>query len=139
MGATRGSASPWPRRASAAAGGYWCTQMAELTSLNARAARGASWSGLSTIILRLGGFVVGIVLAPVLTPAEFGTYALALAVQATLMTVADLGLSADIIRSEDPDKIAPTVATLGLIAGTVVTLITVSTSNTLADIMGSPD
>ncbi|HWI31344.1 MAG TPA: lipopolysaccharide biosynthesis protein [Microbacterium sp.] len=113
--------------------------MTESTSLNARAARGAAWSGLSTIILRLGGLVVGIVLARILTPEEFGIYAVALTVQAILMTVADLGLSADIIRSDDPEKVAPTVATLGLITGTVMTVITVSTSTALADLLGSPD
>jgi len=90
-------------------------------------------------MLRLGGLVVGIVLARLLMPAEFGVYAIALTVQAILMTVADLGLSADLIRSENPDRIAPTVATLGLVSGAVLATVTLVTSGGLANLLGSPD
>ncbi len=62
----------------------------------------------------MGGLVVGIVLARLLAPEQFGVYAVALTVQSILITVADLGLSADLIRSDEPERIAPTVATLGL-------------------------
>ena len=106
--------------------------------LGSLAARGAVWSGLGTIVLRLGGLVVGIILARTLTPEQFGVYAIALTVQAILMTVADLGLSADLIRSEDPDRIAPTVATLGLVSGTVLTVGALWGSGGLAEVLGSP-
>jgi O-antigen/teichoic acid export membrane protein len=94
---------------------------------------------VSTIVLRLGGLVVGIILARILTPEQFGVYAIALTVQAILMTVADLGLSADIVRSEHPERIAPTVATLGLVSGVVLTLLAASSSGVLADLLGSPE
>ncbi len=90
-------------------------------------------------MLRLGGLVVGIVLARILTPEQFGVYAVALTVQGILMTVADLGLSADIVRSDDPQRIAPTVATLGLVSGLVLTLLTAGGSGLLAQAMGSPE
>lgn len=106
--------------------------------LRSRAARGAAWSGLSTIVLRLGGLVVGIVLARILTPEQFGVYAVALTVQGILMTVADLGLSADIIRSDEPERIAPTVATLGLTSGVVLTAVTIAGSGMIAAALGSP-
>jgi O-antigen/teichoic acid export membrane protein len=96
------------------------------------------WSGFNTIVLRLGGLVVSIVLARLLTPEQFGVYAVALTVQAILMSVADLGLSADIIRSDDPDRIAPTVATLGLVSGGVLALAAASASGLLAEALGSP-
>src|SRR3546814_16199248 len=96
--------------------------MTATIGLGARATRGALWSGVNTIVLRLGGLVVGIVLARLLTPEQFGVYAVALTVQAILMTVADLGLSADIIRTADPDRIAPTVPPLGLVRGGLPTL-----------------
>ncbi len=111
--------------------------MAE-ASLRRSASRGAAWSGLSTIVLRLGGLVVGIVLARILTPEQFGVYAVALTVQGILMTVADLGLSADIVRSDEPERIAPTVATLGLASGLVLTLLTAGGSTLLAGALGSP-
>lgn len=111
----------------------------EALSLRARAARGAAWSGLSSIALRLGSLVVGIILARILLPEQFGVYAVALTVQSILSTVADLGLSADLIRSEDPRRIAPTVATLGLATGVVTTVATMLSSSALAGLLGSPE
>ena len=112
--------------------------MSETASLRSRATRGAAWSGVSTIVLRLGGLVVGVILARILSPQEFGVYAVALTVQAILITVADLGLSADLIRSDEPARIAPTVATLGLVSGAVMTTITMASSGMLAELLGSP-
>lgn len=97
-----------------------------------------AWSGVSTVVLRLGSVVVGIVLARVLSPQEFGVYAVALTVQSILMTIADLGLSADLVRSDQPERLAPTVGTLGLISGATTTALTVATSSLLADLLGSP-
>lgn len=111
----------------------------EEAQLAGRAARGAAWSGVSTIVLRLGSVVVGIVLARLLTPEQFGVYAIALTVQGILMTVADLGLSADLIRSDRPERIAPTIATFGLVSGGTLTAVTVASAGQLADLMGSRD
>lgn len=109
------------------------------TALRSRAARGAAWSGVSTVVLRMGGLVVGIVLARLLAPEQFGVYAVALTIQGILMTVADLGLSADLIRTDEPDRIAPTVGALGLASGTVMMLVTVASSGGLATVLGSPE
>lgn len=108
-------------------------------SLGATAARGAAWSGVSTVVLRLGSVIVGVVLARILTPDQFGVYAVALTVQGILMTVADLGLSSEVIRSEEPDRVAPTVATFGLISGTSLTVAAVALSGRLAALLGDPD
>jgi len=113
--------------------------MSETATLGVRAARGAAWSGASTLLLRLGSVIVGIVLARLLTPEQFGVYAIALTVQGVLMTLADLGLSADIIRSRDPDRIAPTVASLGLAAGGALAALTLLTSGDLAALLGAPE
>ncbi|GAA1954043.1 oligosaccharide flippase family protein [Microbacterium deminutum] len=106
-------------------------------SLAGRAAKAAAWSGLSTIALRFGSFAVGIVLARVLSPDQFGVYAVALAVQSILMAVADLGLSADLIRSDDYERKAPTVATLGLVSGGLLALFTILSAPALAELLGS--
>ena len=112
--------------------------MSAHVDLNATAARGAAWAGVSTIVLRLSGLVVGVILARILAPEQFGVYAVALTVQAILMTVADLGLSADLIRSEEPKRLAPTVASLGLVSGAVMMTITLVSSSALATLLGSP-
>lgn len=102
------------------------------------AARAAGWSGLSTIVLRLGSLTVGVVIARVLTPEQFGVYAVALTVQSILMTVADLGLSAELIRSPDPERRAPTVATLGLTIGALLTVGTILVASPVANLLDSP-
>jgi len=107
--------------------------------LGARAARGAAWSAVSSLLLRLGGVVVGIVLARILAPEQFGVFAIALTVQGVLMTLADLGLSADLIRAENPERIAPTIATLGLVSGGLLAAGTAATSAPLAAALGSAD
>ncbi|MDL5352363.1 oligosaccharide flippase family protein [Microbacterium sp. zg-YB36] len=108
-------------------------------TLRAQATRAAAWSGLSTIVLRLSGLVVGIVLARLLAPEQFGVFAIALAVQGVLMAVADLGLSAQLIRADEPDRFAPTVATLGLVSGGALAFICILGSGVLADLLGGPD
>ncbi len=112
--------------------------MAEPVTLERRATRAAAWSGAGGIALRMGSFLVGIVLVRLLAPEDFGVYAIALTVQAILMAVADLGLSADLIRSEDPMRIAPTVATLGLVSGGLLTVIVFVWSGQIAELLGSP-
>ncbi|MEJ3405280.1 lipopolysaccharide biosynthesis protein [Rathayibacter sp. YIM 133350] len=99
---------------------------------------GVAWSTVNSLALRLGGLVVGIVLARVLTPEQFGLYAIALTVQTILMTLADLGLSADLIRSDDPRKRAPTVATLGATVGFALTLTMIALSGQVAATLGAP-
>lgn len=101
--------------------------------------KGLMWSSLNTLVLRLGGLLVGVFLARILEPERFGVYALAISVQAILMTLADLGLSADLIRSRNPEKIAPTIATLGLASGLLLSLIMFSTAPLAATLLGSPE
>ena len=101
--------------------------------------RGLAWSTVSTVILRAGTFAVGIVLARILSPEAFGTYAVALTVQAILMTLADFGLSSDLIRSSDPERKAPTVAVLGLVTGAVLTVIMAASAPLVAGALGSPE
>ncbi|MFC4784703.1 oligosaccharide flippase family protein [Nocardioides sp. MAHUQ-72] len=101
--------------------------------------RGIGWSTLNNLVLRAGSFAVGIVLARVLTPEQFGVYAVALTVQTVLMTLADLGLSADLIRSSEPQRRAPSVGALGLVSGTVLALLMALSASSIAQLMGSPE
>jgi lipopolysaccharide exporter len=110
-----------------------------MTPVEPAQVRGAlGWSTISTLILRVGTFAVGIVLARILTPEQFGVFAVALTVQAVLITLADLGLSADLIRTGHPERIAPTVATFGLVAGAVMTAGMALSGHAVADLLGSP-
>ena len=104
--------------------------------LAGRVRRGAGWSLLSTLLLRMGNLVVGVVLARLLVPADFGVFAIALTVQTVLITLADLGLSADLIRSKDPQVRAPTIATVSLLSGITLAVAMAATSGAMASLLG---
>jgi PST family polysaccharide transporter len=88
--------------------------------LGRKVGRGLAWGSAGGLVLRFGNVLVGIVLARLLAPEDFGVFALALAVQGVLVTVVDLGLSADLVRSADPRRLEPTVATLSLASGVLL-------------------
>jgi PST family polysaccharide transporter len=108
-------------------------------SLKQSVPRALTWGLASTITMRLGGLVVGIVLARLLTPEQFGVYAVALTVQTVLQMLAGLGLGAALIRAEDPERMAPTVATLALISGAVLCGAMALCAGPAADLIGVPD
>lgn len=106
-------------------------------SLHLRVKRGLAWSSASAVALRMGSLLIGIVLARLLTPADFGVYAIALTVQTVLITLTDLGMSADLVRSRDFDRRVPTVATIGCLSGVVLCLVMVISAPATASAMGS--
>jgi lipopolysaccharide exporter len=112
---------------------------AEPDTIAAAVRRGLLWSTLNSLALRLGSLAVGMVLARLLAPEAFGVYAIALTVQSVLVTLVDLGLSADLVRSEDPGPRAPTVATLSLVNGVVLALVMTISAKPVAVLMGAPD
>ncbi|MEV8182576.1 oligosaccharide flippase family protein [Specibacter sp. NPDC078692] len=114
--------------------------MTESTNLSTPTLKNAlAWSGLSNLVLRVGTLSMGIVLARILSPEDFGVYAVALTVQTILMTMADFGLSADLIRSKDHERRAPTVATLGVLTGLIFATSMAFSSTFVANSMGSPE
>ena len=107
--------------------------------LTRRVKRGASWGALSTVALRSGSLVLGIVLARMLSPADFGVYAIALTVQTILVSLADFGLGTELIRTDRFEEKAPTVASLGLAAGCVFALVMAVAAVPMAGLLGSDD
>ncbi|NED60565.1 oligosaccharide flippase family protein, partial [Streptomyces sp. SID10244] len=100
--------------------------------------RGLLWSTASTVVLRGATLLVGIVVARLMSPEEFGVWAVALTVQTVLMTLADLGLSADIVRTPNLRERIPTVATIGLAAGAILTASMAAGSSAIAAALGTP-
>ena len=83
-------------------------------SIGRQAGRGLRWSLLGTLAAKAGSFVMGLVLARLLTPADFGTFAIALAATAVLMRINDVGLIAATVqwrgRLEDMSATASSMA-----------------------------
>jgi PST family polysaccharide transporter len=99
--------------------------------------RGLAWGGAGSIVLRFGNVLVGIVLARLLAPEDFGVFAIALAVQGVLVTVVDLGLSADLVRADEPRRLEPTVATISLVLGALLAGAMAATAEPVARALGS--
>ena len=78
--------------------------------------RARSRSASSTrIATRLGTLGIGIALARVVGPEQFGTYAVALLALTAALSFNELGVSLAIVRwPGDPEKIAPTVSTISI-------------------------
>lgn len=112
---------------------------ADAASVSGGIRRGLAWSGVSSLVLRLGTFAVGIFLARVFTPEQFGLFAVVLTVQTVMMTLADFGLSADLIRSADHRRKAPTVATFALVISGTLTLLLWAGAQPLADLLGASE
>lgn len=82
---------------------------------SSRVRRGMTWSTTSNLLLRLGNLGVSMIVARLISPTEFGVFAVALTVWAICGTMAEFGLGTDLVRSRDPERRIPTVTTLGLI------------------------
>lgn len=84
-------------------------------SLGRRAGRGLRWSLFGTLVTKIGSFAMGLALARILAPADFGVYAIAMAATTVLMHINDGGLIAATVqwrgRIED---MAPTAATMAM-------------------------
>jgi O-antigen/teichoic acid export membrane protein len=86
-----------------------------------RAMRAVAWSFVSSALGKLATIVIGVVLARMLSPREFGVYAVAYAALRILVSLNDLGLSLAIVRwPGDPGEIAPTVATIAALVSLVM-------------------
>ncbi|MFF2346148.1 oligosaccharide flippase family protein [Pseudarthrobacter sp. NPDC058119] len=75
---------------------------------------------LNTVLSRLGTLGIGIVLARVLGPESFGTFAVALVALMAVLSFNELGVSLAIVRwPGDPARIVPTVNTISVAGSTV--------------------
>ena len=95
--------------------------LGDKSTLPGQAARAAGWTLGNTIATRAVTFGINVMLARLLGPHEFGTFAVA-SVALTIMTnVNDLGVSLAIVRwPGDPREIAPTVTTISVITSAVL-------------------
>ena len=83
--------------------------------LQSRVVRGLSYSLLNTTVGRVGTFITGLLLARLLSPEDYGLFAIAQVVLLALLSFNELGVSLALVKWDgDPRRIAPTVATMSL-------------------------
>lgn len=102
--------------------------------------RGALWSAGGTIVFRLSNIVITALVARILAPEQFGVFALAVAVHAFTLSVAELGVAAAIARSDlDLDRIAPTVTTIAVVSSLLAAAPMAIFAEPLAALLGAED
>ena len=98
-----------------------------------------AWSFANTVSARLGTLLIGVALARLLGPEEFGTYAVAFIALLAVLSFNELGVSLAIVRwTEDPRSIAPTVTTISLAMSALITVAMLFAATPFAAAMGDP-
>jgi PST family polysaccharide transporter len=112
----------------------------ERNSLRSLVRRGALWSTLDVVVNRTSGFLLGIVVARLLNPADFGIFAIALVVHAILINISDLGVGAVLVRDDDESVRASgrTVTTIALASSISLGLLMALLAPVLAELLGAP-
>lgn len=109
-------------------------------SLGGRAASGVIWLTAQTWATRLGGFVTMAILARLLTPGDFGTVALALAVLPVVYLIADLGFTTYLMQADYVDsRRASTAFWLSSATGLLLSVSLALSAPLLAAIAGVPE
>ena len=111
----------------------------EKTTLAATAAKALGWTFISTALSKLGTIGIGIVLARMLGPHAFGTYAVAWVALLAMLSLNDLSVSLAIVRwPGDPAEIAPTVTTLAVTGSLAMYAVCFFGAPAYASAMGAP-
>lgn len=112
----------------------------EPAAIGARASRGLRWSLLGNMAMKVASFGMAIVLARLLTPADFGDYAVALAATQFVMHINDVGLIAATVQWRGAlEKMAPTASTMALGFSILIYLFFFFLAPTFAGLAGTPE
>ena len=113
---------------------------AEEGDLGQRTSRALVWSFANTALAKLGTIGIGIALARLLGPQEFGTFAIATVALLAILSFNELGVSLAIVRwPEDPERLVPTVSTLSVGASSLLFVGSYFAAPVFAEAMGDPD
>ncbi|HEY9523188.1 MAG TPA: oligosaccharide flippase family protein [Thermopolyspora sp.] len=112
----------------------------EAGSIGRRAGRGLRWSLLGNLGTKVSTFAMGLVLARLLAPEDFGLYAVALAATQFVMHVNDVGIIAATVqwRGRLADM-APTATVMATVFSCVIYAIFWVIAPYYADLAGSPE
>ncbi|MGD0378060.1 MAG: tetratricopeptide repeat protein [Streptosporangiaceae bacterium] len=107
-------------------------------SLSASVRRGALWVVASNVLLRLANVLLTAVVAHILSPHDFGVFAVALTAYVIVASIADVGVSSCLFRADlDIDSLAPTVTTIALVSSAILAGAMVAFARSIAVALGS--
>ena len=108
-------------------------------ALGKRVRTGALWNAASNVLLRLGNILVLAVVARIVSPTELGIFALAAALQILVGDLAVLGVASAVARADlDADEIGPTVVTISVVSGLLLSSVMAIWAAPLASLLGAP-
>lgn len=108
--------------------------------LHTTARRALWWSVANNAVGRVGTTLMGIVLARILVPEDYGVYAVALVALNALLSMNELGVSLAIVRRPgDISRIAPTVKTLALGSSVILWIATFASAPYVAAALDAPE
>jgi PST family polysaccharide transporter len=102
--------------------------------------RGASWTLLNLTVSRLGQFLLGVIVARIVAPADFGVFAVALVVQMIVTNASEMGVSTALFRGDQAaiDRRGPTVTTIALASSGVLAVTMALGAPGLAHLLDAP-
>ncbi len=108
-------------------------------ALRRQVGRGLGWSLVNNLVARLTNVLVGVVLARILVPGDYGIFAAALVLVNAALSMNELGVSLAVVRwPGSADRIAPTVMTLSLVWSTALFGAIWVAAPAAAEALGSP-
>jgi O-antigen/teichoic acid export membrane protein len=90
-----------------------------LAALSKQVKSGLGWGLVNTLGGKVISFATGIILARLLVPSQYGTYAIGLTAVTTLTNFNDLGIGVSLVRRPDIRSVGPTVVTITWITSLV--------------------
>jgi lipopolysaccharide exporter len=107
-------------------------------SLSASVRRGALWVVATNLLLRLANVLIIAVVARILSPHDFGVFAVAMTAYLIVSSIGELGVSHCLIRADlDIDSLAPTVATISFLSSAILAGAMVAFARPIGTALGS--
>ena len=107
-------------------------------TLSASVRTGALWAVASNLLLRLANLALTAIVAHILSPHDFGVFAMALTAYAIVSSISDLGVASCLFRADlDIDSLAPTVATIALVSSAILAFAMAAFAVPIATALGS--
>ena len=107
-------------------------------SLSASVRRGALWVVATNVLLRFANVLITAVVAHILSPHDFGVFAVALTAYAIVSSLAELGVTSCLMRADlDIDRLAPTVASVSILSCAILAGAMATFARPIAAALGS--
>ena len=112
----------------------------EQSALLVRVARGAAWGGASNLLLRFVNIAVMAVVVRLVSPSQFGIFAVAMTVYAVVSSLGEAGLGSVLARRDLAlADLAPTLTLLTTGAGVVLAAGMLAGAGPIATTLGAPE